>query len=84
MPYAGMSERMKTNHYTQQELFALAAANAPNPSRDIMELFHKYDMDRNPTNEAGKPRWRTEIQIVADYKLDFAEVLFKRLAERQA
>ena len=68
-----------------QELVALAAANAPNPSRDLIELFHKYDMDKNPHNEAtdGKARWRTEIELIADYKLDFAQVLFKRLEGRQ-
>lgn len=73
---------MELKNFTHEEMIALAAANAPNPSKEIIEIFHKYDMDRNPHNESGKPKWRTEIEIVSDYKLDFAETLFKRLESR--
>jgi hypothetical protein len=67
---------------SHKDLLALAAANAPNPSRDIIELFHKHDVDHNPYNEPSKKKWRTEIEIIADYKLDCAEVLFSRLNMR--
>lgn len=75
---------MKTNVYSTVELHALAAANAPNPSREIIEMYHKYDIEKNPLNERGLPKWRTELEIIADYKLDFADTLFKRFDQRQA
>lgn len=75
---------MVFNHYTRDELIALAAANAPNPSRAIIEMYHDYDISRNPDSDPNKPKWRTEIEIVADYKIDFAQTMMQRLKERQA
>lgn len=70
-------------HFTEDELLALAAANAPNPTRELIDQFHKFDVEKNPYRDKDKPSVRTEIEIISDYKLDFAETLFKRMAARK-
>lgn len=61
---------MMFKNFTREELIALAAANAPNPSKEHMDLQRTMDRNRNPFNyPPPKPQQRTDEQIVADYKL---------------
>lgn len=69
--------------FTFDELFALMAANAPNPTKDHIQMQQRFDMSRNPHNDGPpKPPLRSEAEIVADYKLEMAETLMKRLAPK--
>lgn len=69
--------------FTYDELFALMAANAPNPTKDHIQMMQKFDMSRNPHNDGPpKPPLRSEYEIVADYKLEMAEALMKRLVPK--
>jgi len=58
--------------------FELFAAMAPNPSDAHIELQYKLDKMKNPHNESHKPKLRDSIEIIADYKIEFAKLMINK------
>jgi hypothetical protein len=56
------------------------AGQAPEPSKDWIDLHHSIDRSRNPHNDSYKPRIRETIEIIASYKYAYADAM---LAERE-
>lgn len=57
------------------------AAHAPEATDHWVETWQKIDRSRNPYNEAHRPKLRSEIEIRAAYRWEYADAM---IAARQA
>lgn len=59
----------------------ILAAHASAPSESEIERQIAYDRGRNPYNDDHKPKHRSRLEIVADYKVEYAKTVLKKLKE---
>jgi hypothetical protein len=53
------------------------ATFAPRPSKDRINLHMKMDRNRNPHNDSHKPPIRSETEIIAELRYEFADAMMK-------
>jgi hypothetical protein len=68
IPFPGMSLR---------DYFA---AHAPQPTDALIMMERQSDRHRNPHNDSRKPKIRTETEIIASLKYEYADAM---IAERE-
>ena len=69
-------------YYAGMTLRDYLAAHAPEPSLDWLRLQMAHDKSMNPYNDSYKPPIRTEVELCAEYKYQYADaMLTERLKE---
>lgn len=53
------------------------AAHAPNPDENYITMHQSMDHNRNPNNDPDKHKRRSKIQIIAEYKFEYADAMMK-------
>lgn len=66
----------------EASIFEILFVNAPEPSKEAIRLSMQMDQQKNPHNDSYKPALRSEQQIIADYKFDYAQAMVRRFNER--
>lgn len=60
---------------TKREYFA---AHAPQPTEADIQMQSDFDRTRNPHNDHYKPPLRSRLEIIADLRYAYADVMTKR------
>ena len=55
------------------------AAGVENPTAEYVSFQMKLDKSRNPYNDHHKPPLRGENEIIVDYKVEIAKLIYNRL-----
>jgi len=58
------------------------AAHAPAPSNDDVQLAYQIGRNRNPHNEAHKPKLRSRIEIMAGLAYRYADAMLAARKEQ--
>jgi len=67
---------------TKLDVLAILANGFAPTDYDIEQQF-KYDKMRNPYNESRKPKLRDRIEIIVDFKINAAKMLYHKLENEQ-
>ena len=59
-------------------LLDIFAVFSPEPTEDYIERQKEYDKSRNPHNDSYKPLQRTTLEIIADFKWEYANIMIMR------
>lgn len=62
---------------SKEDMLVLFAASAPPMSESYIQLQQNSDRNRNPHNDSYKPKLRSRDEIIADYRVEFAETQLK-------
>lgn len=61
--------------------FELFCAMAPNPDEATVSMQAQFDKRRNPYNEGHKPKLRDTMEIIVDYKIEFAKMMLMKVSQ---
>jgi len=67
---------------TKLDVLAILA-NGFAPTDYDIEQQMKYDKMRNPHNDSHKPKLRDRIEIIVDFKINAAKMLYNKLENEQ-
>lgn len=58
--------------------FEILFIDTPNPPEDHIKYEMQYDRSQNPHNDSYKPPLRSRNEIIADFKIKYANDMIKR------
>lgn len=56
--------------------------SAPEPTQEQVGQQMHRDKQRNPHNDSHKPKLRDSLEIVVDYKLEFANMMLNKIEQQ--
>ncbi|AOJ31395.1 hypothetical protein [Burkholderia metallica] len=59
---------------TLRDYFAI---RAPEPTKERMDCERRYDQNRNPYNDAHKPKLRSDVEIRCDLAYEYADAMLR-------